>query len=56
LVVEDEFFYTVSTGTWPHEESEPRKGIDMVAEAEPHGIVIVGGGICGLATALGLHR
>lgn len=24
--------------------------------AEAHGIVIVGGGICGLATALGLHR
>ncbi|RCV06861.1 hypothetical protein SETIT_1G197300v2 [Setaria italica] len=32
-----------------------RKGIVM-AEAESHGIVIVGGGICGLATALGLHR
>ncbi|CAL4968776.1 unnamed protein product [Urochloa decumbens] len=27
-----------------------------MAEAEAHGIVIVGGGICGLATALGLHR
>ncbi|CAO2046207.1 unnamed protein product [Urochloa humidicola] len=27
-----------------------------MAEAEVHGIVIVGGGICGLATALGLHR
>jgi cation diffusion facilitator CzcD-associated flavoprotein CzcO len=31
-----------------------RKEIDMAAEA--NGIVIVGGGICGLATALGLHR
>ncbi|AQK71792.1 monooxygenase 1 [Zea mays] len=27
-----------------------------MAEAEAHGIVIVGGGICGLATALALHR
>lgn len=27
-----------------------------MAEAESHGIVIVGGGICGLATALALHR
>jgi len=26
------------------------------AEAEAHSIVIVGGGICGLATALALHR
>jgi NADH dehydrogenase FAD-containing subunit len=25
-------------------------------EEEIHGIVIVGGGICGLATALALHR
>ena len=25
-------------------------------EEEAHGIVIVGGGICGLATALALHR
>jgi thioredoxin reductase len=25
-------------------------------EEEVHGIVIVGGGICGLATALALHR
>jgi len=27
-----------------------------MAAAEAHGIVIVGGGICGLATALALHR
>jgi thioredoxin reductase len=30
--------------------------MEEVVEDAAHGIVIVGGGICGLATALALHR
>jgi len=35
-----------------HRQWEKEEGM----EEEVHGIVIVGGGICGLATALALHR
>ena len=50
-----------TTGGCPVAHSKESKQISKgtkrdMAEAEAHGIVIVGGGICGLATALALHR